>query len=267
MDPKHPGYDAALAEQNANAIEWFYHQIDEVLGEVFPKLDANTTLLVLSDHGFAPYNRSFNLNTWLVQNGYIVMKNDSAQDSTEPLANVDWNKTRAYGLGLNGLYLNLRGRERQGIVAPGVEEDTLLKEISGRLLAERDPKTNLQIITRMDRASVVFQGPYSISGPDLLVGYNRGYRAGWQTILGAFPPEVIEDNTNPWSGDHCMAKPSMRLFAFSITDASILGNDASNSSILTAKCGGHFAHSNSANFTSLFSHGCGWRFKANSTSK
>jgi len=204
MDPKHPGYDAALAEQNANAIEWFYHQIDEVLGEVFPKLDANTTLLVLSDHGFAPYNRSFNLNTWLVQNGYIVMKNDTTQDSTEPLANVDWNKTRAYGLGLNGLYLNLRGRERQGIVAPGVEEDTLLKEISGRLLTERDPKTNLQIITRMDRASVVFQGPYSNSGPDLLVGYNRGYRAGWQTILGAFPPEVIEDNTNPWSGDHCM---------------------------------------------------------------
>jgi len=204
MDEKHPGYDAALAAQNANAIEWFYHQIDEVLGEVIPKLDAGTTLLVLSDHGFAPYNRSFNLNTWLLQNGYVVMKNDSTQDSAEPLANVDWSKTRAYGLGLNGLYVNLRGRERQGIVAPGAEEDALIREISDKLLAERDPKTNLPIITRMDRASVVYQGPYANSGPDLLVGYNRGYRAGWQTILGAFPPDVIEDNTNPWSGDHCM---------------------------------------------------------------
>jgi len=159
---------------------------------------------VLSDHGFAPYNRSFNLNTWLLQNGYVVMKNDSTQDSAEPLANVDWSKTRAYGLGLNGLYVNLRGRERQGIVAPGAEEDALIREISDKLLAERDPKTNLPIITRMDRASVVYQGPYANSGPDLLVGYNRGYRAGWQTILGAFPPDVIEDNTNPWSGDHCM---------------------------------------------------------------
>jgi predicted AlkP superfamily phosphohydrolase/phosphomutase len=204
MDEKHPEYDAALAAQNANAIEWFYHQIDEVLGEVVPKLDSNTTLLVLSDHGFAPYNRSFNLNTWLLQNGYVVMKNDSTQDSAEPLANVDWSKTRAYGLGLNGLYVNLRGRERQGIVAPGAEEDALIREISDKLLAERDPKTNLPIITRMDRASVVYQGPYANSGPDLLVGYNRGYRAGWQTILGAFPPDVIEDNTNPWSGDHCM---------------------------------------------------------------
>jgi predicted AlkP superfamily phosphohydrolase/phosphomutase len=204
MDPKHPGYVDALAEQNANGIEWFYHQIDEVLGEVLPKLDANTTLLVLSDHGFAPYNRSFNLNTWLVQNGYIVMKNDATQDSSEPLANVDWSKTRAYGIGLNGLYVNLRRRERQGIVEPGAEADALIQAISGRLLAERDPKTNLPIITRMDRASVAYQGPYANTGPDVLVGYNRGYRAGWQTILGAFPPDVIEDNTNPWSGDHCM---------------------------------------------------------------
>jgi predicted AlkP superfamily phosphohydrolase/phosphomutase len=204
MDPSHPGYNAALAEQNAAAIEWFYQQIDEVLGEVLPKVDANTTLLVVSDHGFAPYYRSFNLNTWLVQNGYIVMKNDGTADSSEPLANVDWSKTRAYGLGLNGLYINLRGRERDGIVAAGAEEDALIKELSDKLLAEKDPKTGLPVITRMDRASVVYQGPYATSGPDLLVGYNRGYRAGWQTILGAFPPDIMEDNLNPWSGDHCM---------------------------------------------------------------
>jgi predicted AlkP superfamily phosphohydrolase/phosphomutase len=204
MDPTHPGYNAALAEQNAAAIEWFYQQLDEVLGEVLPKLDANTTLLVVSDHGFAPYYRSFNLNTWLVQNGYIVMKNDGTADSSEPLANVDWSKTRAYGLGLNGLYINLRGRERDGIVGAGAEEDALIKELSDKLLAEKDPKTGLPVITRMDRASVVYQGPYATSGPDLLVGYNRGYRAGWQTILGAFPPDIMEDNLNPWSGDHCM---------------------------------------------------------------
>ena len=206
MDPKHPEYDAALAGQYGSTIEDFYQQIDQVLGEVLPKVDAQTTLLVLSDHGFAPYNRSFNLNTWLLQNGYIKLKpgSDASTDTNQPFANVDWSATRAYGLGLNGLYLNLRGRESGGIVQPGAEADALIREIDQKLLAVRDPKTALPVITRMDVASEVYQGPYSRSGPDVIVGYNRGYRAGWKTILGAFPPDVLEDNSNPWSGDHCM---------------------------------------------------------------
>src|SRR6185369_542675 len=112
MDPKHPGYDASLAAQYGSAIEEFYQQIDQVLGEVLPKLDEHTTLMVLSDHGFAPYYRSFNLNTWLLNNGYIKLKAEAGANSSEPLAGVDWSQTRAYGIGLNGLYLNLLGRER-----------------------------------------------------------------------------------------------------------------------------------------------------------
>jgi len=170
---------------------------------VLPKVDENTTLLVLSDHGFAPYRRSFNLNTWLWNNGYIVRKQGLNTDSNEPLADVDWSRTRAYGLGLNGLYLNLKGRERDGIVEPS-QADALLREIQQKLLEVRDPKDGSQAITRVDLASEVYQGPYARSGPDALVGYNRGYRSGWKTILGAFPPDVFEDNMNPWSGDHCM---------------------------------------------------------------
>jgi predicted AlkP superfamily phosphohydrolase/phosphomutase len=158
----------------------------------------------LSDHGFAPYYRSFNLNTWLLNNGYITMKSEPSADESLPFANVDWSRTRAYGMGLNGLYVNLRGRERDGIVQPGAEADALVKEIKDKLLAVRDPENGLPVITRMDRASEVYQGPYALQGPDLLVGYNRGYRAGWKTILGAFPSDVLEDNTNAWSGDHCM---------------------------------------------------------------
>lgn len=203
-DPQHPGYDAAVAAQYGTALEEFYEQIDQVLGEVLPKVDENTTLLVLSDHGFAPYRHSFNLNTWLLNNGYITLKDGTSGDATEPFAGVDWGRTRAYGLGLNGLYLNLKGREREGIVEPGARADALLREIRQKLLEVRDPKGNAPVITRIDLASEVYQGPYAHSGPDALVGYNRGYRAGWKTILGAFPPDVLEDNTNPWSGDHCM---------------------------------------------------------------
>jgi predicted AlkP superfamily phosphohydrolase/phosphomutase len=204
MDPKHPEYDATLAAQNGSAIEDFYQQMDQVLGEVLPRLDDHTTLLVLSDHGFAPYYRSFNLNTWLLDNRYIKLKSDARRNASEPFAKVDWTQTRAYGLGLNGLYINLRGRESNGIVEPGTAAGTLMAEIRAKLLALQDPKAKLPVITRVDLASEAYQGSYAREGPDLIVGYNRGYRAGWQTILGAFPPEEIEDNTNPWSGDHCM---------------------------------------------------------------
>ena len=204
MDPKHPEYDATLAAQNGSAIADFYTQIDQVLGEVLAKVDDRTTLLVISDHGFAPYYRSFNLNTWLLNNGYIKFKPDADGDSSEPFANVDWSQTRAYGLGLNGLYLNLRGREKKGIVEPGQAADALLREVRAKLLEVRDPKTNLQVVTRADLASEAYQGQYAARGPDMLVGYNRGYRAGWKTILGAFPTDELEDNSNPWSGDHCM---------------------------------------------------------------
>ena len=203
MDPHHPEYDAGLAQQYGDSIPQFYEQMDQVLGEVMSRLDNRTTLLVLSDHGFAPYNRSFNLNTWLVDHGYVTLKSD-VSNSNEAFGNVDWSRTRAYGLGLNGLYLNLRGRERGGIVEPGTQADTLLQEIKNKLLAVRDPENQQPVITRVDLAREVYQGPYTQQGPDMLVGYNRGYRAGWQTILGNFPADELENNTNPWSGDHCM---------------------------------------------------------------
>jgi len=209
IDPSHPGYDASLAAQYGSALSELYQQIDQVLGEVLPTLDAHTTLLVLSDHGFAPYYRSFNLNTWLLLNGYITLKQGTPADDSTPFANVDWQHTRAYGLGLNGLYLNLRWREPEGIVQPGSAADALLGEIREKLLQVRDPdkkdpQKGVPVITRIDFASAAYQGPHAHDGPDALIGYNRGYRAGWKTILGGFPPDVLEDNLNPWSGDHCM---------------------------------------------------------------
>jgi predicted AlkP superfamily phosphohydrolase/phosphomutase len=202
-DPESPSYDKTESTKYGTALEEFYEQIDQVLGEVLPTIDERTTLLVLSDHGFAPYRRSFNLNTWLLSNGYIVRKRGASDDASTPFADVDWSRTRAYGIGLNGLYLNLKGREKEGIVEPS-QGDGLLREISGKLLGIRDPKGGLPVITRVDMAKDAYSGPYAHSGPDALVGYNRGYRSGWKTILGGFPPDVLEDNTSPWSGDHCM---------------------------------------------------------------
>ncbi len=197
IDPQHPEYDAELAAQYGSALPEFYQQIDQVLGEVLQRMDDRTTLLVLSDHGFAPYDRSFNLNTWLLNHGYITLKSEPNPDQDQAFANVDWSHTRAYGLGLNGLYLNLKGREREGIVEPGAVADALLNEIKEKLLAVRDPQNNQAAITRVDRASEVYQGPYAAQGPDLLVGYNRGYRAGWQTHSGEFSCGRLREQHEP----------------------------------------------------------------------
>lgn len=202
FDPKHPNYDPKLA-MYAPEYRWFYQDMDQILGEVMARADKNTTIMVISDHGFAPFYKSFNLNTWLLQNGYITLLPGANQEEGEYFANVDWSKTRAYGLGLNGLYVNMQGREKYGIVPPS-EADALIAEISKKLLAVRDPQTGLSPITRMDAASHVYQGRYARTGPDVIVGYNRGYRGGWESILGSFPKDIIENNTNAWSGDHCM---------------------------------------------------------------
>ncbi len=206
FDRDHPAYDPEEASKYGSVLEDLYVQMDQMLGKAMTKVDGNTTLIVLSDHGFAPYERSFNLNTWLLQNGYITLKLDPNRgDRPGDLFNdVDWTRTRAYGLGLNGLYLNLSGRERDGVVAPGAAAEAMLNEIRDKLLAVRDPVTGLAAITRIDKAENVYSGPYVRSAPDMLVGYNRSYRAGWETVLGQFTADVFSANIERWSGDHCI---------------------------------------------------------------
>jgi predicted AlkP superfamily phosphohydrolase/phosphomutase len=199
-----PAYDPEVAAKYSGTLEWFYEQMDQMLGKALAKVDGNTTLIVMSDHGFAPYNRSFNLNTWLLDNGYIALKPQPRTRLGDLFTDVDWSRTRAYGLGLNGLYLNLRGRERWGTVSPGAEAEALQNEIRDRLLALRDPPTGLAPITRIDKAEDVYSGDRVRDAPDLVVGYNRGFRAGWKTDLGEFTFEVLEPNRELWSGDHCI---------------------------------------------------------------
>ena len=227
FDEHHPAYSPELAANYSQVLEKLYQEMDGVLGRTLVKLDANTTLLVVSDHGFAPFYRSFNLNTWLLENGYLARKKGASGEG-EMLTQVDWSRTRAYGLGLNGLYLNLQGRERNGIVRPGAEAEALSQELTGKLLALHDPKTGLPPITRISKPAEVYRGPYMQQAPDLVIGYNRGYRAGWGTVLGGVPAAVLEDNTEAWSGDHCMdyalvpgvllSNKQVRLAAPSLTD-------------------------------------------------
>lgn len=181
-----------------------YERIDEEIGYALDTICDNTTLLIISDHGFAPYYRSVNLNTLLYDNGYITLIDESRQGIDPFFRNVNWRRTQAYAIGLNGLYINLRGRERDGTVRGGAEYDRILREIKDLLLEATDPATGDKIISNVYITKDVYSGRYKDMAPDIIVGYASGFRASWETALGKIPTHFVRDNTDPWSGDHCM---------------------------------------------------------------
>ncbi|MET0153125.1 MAG: alkaline phosphatase family protein [Candidatus Binatia bacterium] len=184
------------------AIEEIYRRSDDLIGRVRAKLDAQTVLVVLSDHGFSSFRRGVNLNAWFLREGYLALR-EGARGDADYLRDVDWRRTRAYAVGLAGVYLNIRGREAQGIVAPD-EVDSLKQEIAARLEGLRDlDGDRLVVVEAVDVASR-YRGPYLDQSPDLIVGYADGYRVSWEAAVGKVAGEIISDNSKCWSGDHCV---------------------------------------------------------------
>jgi len=238
FDEGHPFHDAKFAAadssgwSNRPGSEWkevvydLYMRMDPVLGRLRSRLPPDALLLVMSDHGFKSYRRKFNLNTWLVEQGYLVLKPGKTKELPRTDANfarvfisteagaVDWSKTRAYGMGFNGLYLNLAGREKNdkttaddesGIVAPGPQADALLAEIKAKLEALVDQKTGLHVVKRCDEAVAVYHGKRTEDAPNLIVGYDAGYGNSDQSSLGEIPNAILEDNLGgTFNGSHLM---------------------------------------------------------------
>jgi predicted AlkP superfamily phosphohydrolase/phosphomutase len=223
LDPQHPMYDPALAAKYGDAILNVYEHMDRIVGEAMARLRPGDTLLVVSDHGFHTWRRGFNTNTWLVANGYLVMKNQGTREPAKRLddlydrgsffPNVDWSRTRAYALGLGQIYLNLQGRERDGIVPPAAAEN-LRREIRARLLAYRDPDNGLAPICKVLFPRRIYHGGQLSDAADLQLAFNDGYRTSWQTALGAAPPGIVVINQSKWSGDHCASDPSQTKGVF-----------------------------------------------------
>jgi predicted AlkP superfamily phosphohydrolase/phosphomutase len=201
-DKNSPLYDPALAARYGNVIRDIYIAADRVLDRVMQKADKDTVIMVMSDHGFNPFNRCFNLNTWLKDNGYHTLINPWKDSNESFFLNTNWSKTQAYNIGLNSLYLNLKGREEQGAVEPGAEADRLLREIADKLEKTMDPKTGEKAVLKAFLAKDVYHGPARDIGPDLVVGFNRGFRISWGSPTGKIAKDVFEDNKDKWSGDH-----------------------------------------------------------------
>ena len=203
MDPAHPLYRPDASDAVKNAVRGFYQRMDVALGRAMERIDSSTTLYALSDHGFAPFTREFNLNTWLYKEGYLALTDESKVGEGEFFQHVDWSRTKAYGLGINGLYINVEGRDKFGSVKPE-DVSRVASEIAQKLPTVRDPRNGAPIITQAYNSHKLYSGPFVDLAPDIIVGYQRSYRSSDETVLGKIPHELVGDRTNLWSADHCM---------------------------------------------------------------
>ena len=204
MDHASPMHDAE-SEKHEHRIRDVYVACDKALGRAMDAVDPETLILVISDHGFAPYHRSFHVNRWLLDNGYLTLREGVKPSEVSYLQGIDWRRTRAYAIGINGLYLNLRGRERRGVVDPDYEREDLLQELVSKLETVVDPVTGQPAIKYAYRTDQVYSGPETKNAPDIVLGYYSGYRGSDDSALGEVPSTVFSDNMKKWSGDHCMA--------------------------------------------------------------
>ncbi len=203
-DPDHPAHDPAEAAKYGTVLEDAYTEMDALLGEAMAVLDDNDDIIVMSDHGFTSFRRGVNLNSWLIDNGYMRMLEGYDQEMSSYLSGVDWSGTVAYALGLNGFYINTAGRERNGIVQPGEERSRLLAELKQKMLQIEDTN-GTRVIDEVYIVDELYPNADPAIAPDILVGYADTYRASWATAEGGSPLELFEDNTDRWSGDHCIA--------------------------------------------------------------
>lgn len=200
-DGRAPGAPPA-SNGGPRVIEELYERMDELIGRAMQKISDDELLLIVSDHGFKAFRHGVNVNTWLHQQGYLALKEGAAEGDW--FENVDWSRTRAYSLGLNGIFLNLKGREGLGIVEPGDEATRLRRELKTKLQGLVDPSTSHIAITQVFDATEAFTGPYRENAPDIVVGFGEGYRASWDSVQGRVKKAVFEVNSKAWSGDHCI---------------------------------------------------------------
>ena len=203
LEDDHPAARDVPRDQRPSVIQDLYSRMDKLIGRVMGQIDDKTLLMVVSDHGFKSFARCVNLNAWLHQNGYLALK-PGKTESGDWFDDVDWSRTRAYTMGLNGLYLNLKGREREGIIEPGADADALKDELRHKLDGLVDPASGRAGITGVFDCDSVYAGPYVDNAPDLIVGYGDGFRASWDSVMGKVTSRIFEDNLKAWSGDHCI---------------------------------------------------------------
>lgn len=216
LDPTHPFYDAQKAAGYQEEMLQAYKRMDRIVGRARELVGPETLFLVCSDHGFSSYRRGVNYNNWLQEQGLLTLKGQTTERATlerlfetrDLMSGYDWKKTKAYAMGLGGIYINVVGREGQGSVFPGPEYEAVRQQIIDGLEALVD-ENGEHPVTKVWKREEMYSDYRADLIPDLRVGNSLGYRVSWQTTLGGFGQSVIEDNDRAWTGDHCSNDPSV----------------------------------------------------------
>lgn len=219
-DPQHPYYRAEEAKEFGDQVEALYREFDKIVGQVLKKLPKGVPLIILSDHGFAPLRRQLNLNALLYQNGLLKLIGEpDYSDSLLLLNQANWEDTQVYAMGLNGLYVNLRGREGSGIVKPE-DKKKVMEDVKNMLLSLKDPKTGEKPVGKVFISEEVYQGDFLDRGPDMIVGCNYSYGLDYNCATGGLGKEIVTDNLSRWTGDHIIDPhqvPALLLTNFKLT--------------------------------------------------
>ena len=206
LDDGHPALkEDDKQQQYKDVIADTYERMDEMVGRVLSEIDTDdpeNLVAVISDHGFQTFRRGVNLNSWLIENGYMTLE-EGKTESGEWFRGVDWTKTRAFAVGLGGIFLNVKGRERDGTVEPE-EANALADELAEKLSGLRDPEVDDVAVRECYASYRIYDGPYAEDAPDLIVGYSAGWRASWDGVRGIASKIIFDDNEKAWSGDHCI---------------------------------------------------------------
>jgi hypothetical protein len=202
IDPTHPARAEYPTANGRNVIDTLYRRMDDLVGRTRARCGKDTLLMVISDHGFNSFRRGIDLNLWLAEHGYLRFH--AGREHEEYLAGVDWSQSRAFALGLAGIFINEREKYAEGIVEPGEASARLRAEIAAELAKLSDPQDNASAIKGVYQTQQIYRGPYKDNAPDLVIGYQRGYRVAWETAIGKTTDAVFHDNVKSWSGDHCI---------------------------------------------------------------
>jgi len=213
LDETHAANKNRDVVEHQEALYEMYREMDRLLAKTLKHVDKDTALFVISDHGFKSFRTGVDLNAWLKENGLLYLKED-ADPNADYLLGVDWSRTKAYAIGLGGIFINKTDRERKGIVS-GDDYTKVKDEIKQKLISLQNPSSGEKAVRRIFDVEKDFTGPYRNQGPDLIVGFTPGYRVSWDCAKGKVNDTVIEDNIKSWSGDHCMDPESVPGILFS----------------------------------------------------
>jgi len=206
MDKNHPTYDPNRGHEDF--LQKLYQDFDNVVGKVMKEIDEKDTLIIMSDHGFAPFYRSFNINTWLLNNGFITLKLDPGANrdpEAKHFGEVDWQKTIAYAYGFTGIYINKKGRGPDSKTCVPLDQvDAIVNDLCAKLKKVTDPKTGEKLFYDVYKTRNEYSGVVASDAPEIVAGFNRGFRISNETAEGCMPMEEIQDNLKCWGGCHIM---------------------------------------------------------------